>query len=150
MIFRTLLARLSFRRTAGRLSRVVMCLAHSPAVALVTIIRLLLFGLPLAGIDEQLFFRCWCLNDFALRRLNNHIAARSLSVVDFVGIVVRYTAYPERRVIQRQKGNYKTERRRDDNEARTVWTVPDSSIEIVSRVAKDHHMVTPRHCTDEM
>jgi hypothetical protein len=127
-----------------------MYLVDSPAVAIVPIIRLLLFTLAFAGIDEQFFFQWRRLNDFTFRRFNDHIATRGVRVIYFVGVVVRSTTYPDRRVIQRQKGYYKTEWRRHDDKARTIRAVPDTSVIAVSYTAMIHGIVAPWNGTNVM
>jgi len=81
-------------QASGRRSRIIASLAHTPAEAFVSIIGLLLFALPFERIDEQLCYRQWCLNDFTLMRIYDHIAVRAWSVLGFVGMVERYAANP--------------------------------------------------------
>jgi hypothetical protein len=46
--------------------------------------------------------------------IDHYIAARGLSVIDLIGIIIRHTAYHNSSVNRRQYGNYHTKRRGDD------------------------------------
>jgi hypothetical protein len=73
-------------------------------VALITIIRLLLFILSVAGIDEKLIGRRRGLADrVLLGRFDNPVAVSVMRVIDIVGIVIRDASHPDRRIVGRQK-----------------------------------------------
>jgi len=109
-------------------------------VTRIPIIGLLLLALAQPGIDKQLVRGWRRLADVLLRWRNDNITSPPVSVIDFVGVVVRRTSHPDRRVIRGEDGSKKPDRRENDGIVWTVWTVPNASGEIVSAATMGHPM----------
>src|SRR5882672_10156594 len=128
LIVRALAARLLGRHTAGGLGRVEPGLRRRPLVTLVLVVRLLIRGLAVLRIDEQIVAR-WCLGarTLIIRRVYDLVAALSVApyIVAVVGVVVRQPADPQRGVKRRQHRDERPNRRRHDHEAWATRRVPD-------------------------
>src|SRR5581483_10958633 len=121
-----------------------------PAMALVPVLGLLLIGLPVLRVDEQVIARGRLRargSSAAVRRSYDFILLLRLPphVVRVVRVVVRDAAKPYGRVERRKHRHKQSERRSHHDESRTPRCVPHSTGVVVMVVVVIHDNAFPRH-----